>query len=154
MLPMVISPEEVRQTKKLIAEVQTELRNEGKAFSEQVELGIMIETPAAVMISDLLAKEADFFSIGTNDLTQYLLALDRQNDHVADSYNPFHPALIRSIQAVIQSAHQAGIWVGVCGEIGSDPEFAEILLSLGIDEISVPPNMILPLRKKINSYQK
>lgn len=154
MLPMIISPEEIRQTKELIAGVQEELRNEGKAFSKHVELGIMIETPAAVMISDLLAKEADFFSIGTNDLTQYLLALDRQNDHVADSYNPFHPALIRSIQTVIRSAHQAGIWVGVCGEIGSDPEFAEILLSLGIDEISVPPNMILPLRKKINSYHK
>ena len=154
MLPMIISPDEVLQTKALIREAKKELKQEGKAFSEDVELGIIIETPAAVLISDLLAKEADFFSIGTNDLTQYLLALDRQNDHIADSYNPFHPALIRSVETVIQAAHKAGIWVGVCGEIGSDPEFAEILLSLDIDEISVPPNMILLLRKKINHYQK
>lgn len=149
MYPMIISVEEMIQIKEIVEEVKNELREEKIPFDENIEQGIMIETPASVMISDLLAKEVDFFSIGTNDLTQYTLAIDRQNQKLAPFYNPHHEAVLRMIQMVADNAHANGIWVGICGELGSDLELTETFLKMGIDELSVSPSRILPLRKKI-----
>lgn len=148
MYPMITSVEEVRRIKEIAAEVRDELRSQGIAFRD-AEQGIMIETPAAVMISDLLAKETDFFSIGTNDLSQYTMAIDRQNEKLEPFFNPHHKAVLRMIQMVANNAHQNGIWVGVCGELGADPALTEAFLAMGIDELSVSPGHILPLRKKI-----
>jgi len=149
MFPMITSVEEVREIKAILEEVKGELRNAGFNYDEKLEIGIMIETPAAVMISDLLAKEVDFFSVGTNDLTQYTLAADRQNPELDRFYDPHHPAILRMIEMVIRNAHENGIWAGICGELGADPEMTERFLKMGIDELSVSPGMILALRKKI-----
>lgn len=148
MYPMIVSVEEVRKIKAIVAEVKTELDAQGIEYGE-VEQGIMIETPAAVMISDLLAEEVDFFSIGTNDLTQYTLAIDRQNTKLDEFYDPHHPAVLRMIRMVVENAHKKGIWVGICGELGADLELTQEFLKMGVDELSVSPGRILPLRKII-----
>lgn len=148
MYPMITSVEEVRRIKEIVAEVKSELTAQKIGFGD-VEQGIMIETPAAAMISDLLAKEVDFFSIGTNDLTQYTLAIDRQNSKLDDFYNPHHPAVLRMIRMVVDNSHKAGIWTGICGELGADPELTRLFLSMGVDELSVSPGRILSLRKII-----
>lgn len=148
MYPMIISIKEVQRIRKIADEVKTELKDKGIAFG-QVEQGIMIETPAAVMISEELAKEVDFFSIGTNDLTQYTLAIDRQNSQLDEFYDAHHPAILRMIQMVIENAHKAGIWAGICGELGADMELTRIFLKMGVDELSVSPGAILPIRKII-----
>lgn len=151
MFPMIISVNEVKQIKEIVEEVKAELRQQGFAFQEDVELGIMIETPASVMISDQLAKEVDFFSIGTNDLTQYTLAIDRQNPKLDPIYDPHHPAVLRMIKTVVDNAHANGIWAGICGELGADLELTETFLAMGLDELSVSPSLILGLRKAVRS---
>ena len=151
MYPMVISVEEVRKAKAMMAEVKAELDEAGIDHGE-VEQGIMIETPASVMISDLLAKELDFFSIGTNDLTQYTLAIDRQNPKLDEFYNPHHEAVLRMIEMVADNAHKAGIWTGICGELGADLELTERFMAMGVDELSVSPTFVLPVREKIRNY--
>ena len=148
MYPMITSVSEVRRIKEIVAEVCAELDVQGVAYGE-VEQGIMIETPAAVMISDLLAEEVDFFSIGTNDLTQYTLAIDRQNTKLDEFFDPHHPAVLRMIQMVVDHAHEKGIWAGICGELGADPELTQTFLKMGVDELSVSPGRILTLRKII-----
>ena len=148
MYPMITSVEEVRRIKAIVAEVKAELDAQSVEYGE-VEQGIMIETPAAVMISDLLAEEVDFFSIGTNDLTQYTLAIDRQNTKLDEFYDPHHPAVLRMIQMVVENAHRKGIWAGICGELGADMELTREFLKMGVDELSVSPGRILPLRKII-----
>lgn len=149
MLPMITSVWEVREAKKLALEAQSELASEGIAFNKDVPIGIMIETPAAAVISDILAKEVDFFSIGTNDLTQYVLAIDRQNQSLNDFCDARHEAILRLIDNTAKNAHAAGIWVGICGELGADEELTGKFIEMGIDELSVAPPMILPLRKRI-----
>ncbi len=149
MFPMVTSVWEVREAKKLIERVKAELTQEGVPFSEHVQIGIMIETPAAAVMSDVLAREVDFFSCGTNDLTQYTLACDRQNNDLDRFYDPHHPAVLRLIRMVVENAHKNGIWVGVCGELGADLSMAETFLSIGVDELSVTPRAVLPLRRTI-----
>lgn len=146
--PMISSLEEVLKIKQIINEVQEELRRKNLPFGKP-EQGIMIETPAAAIISDLLAEYADFFSIGTNDLTQYTLAVDRQNPMLDELYNPHHDAVIRLIEMTVKNGHQAGIHVGICGELGSDPSMTEAFLRMGVDELSVNPGSILPLKKII-----
>ena len=148
MYPMIISVEEVRKIKAIMEEVKAELDEAGIPYGN-VEQGIMIETPAAVILSDLLAKEVDFFSIGTNDLTQYTLAIDRQNAKLDEFYNPHHEAVLRMIQMVVENAHKAGIWAGICGELGADQSLTKEFLAMGVDELSVSPGSILPLRKII-----
>lgn len=148
MYPMITSLWELQEIKKMASEVKAELERDGIPCKE-MEQGIMIETPAAVMISDLLAKEADFFSIGTNDLTQYTLAIDRQNTMLDDFYDPHHEAVLRMIQMVIDNGHKEGIWVGICGELGADAELMETFLAMGLDEVSVSASCVLPLRKKV-----
>ena len=135
MFPMIISPEELREAKAVVAECKQELRAEGKAFDEKIELGMMMETPASVLLAEEFAKEADFFSIGTNDLTQYLLAVDRGNRKIADRYDYFHPAVIRAIGQIIAAGHKEGIKVGMCGEMAGDKNAVPKLLELGLDEI-------------------
>ena len=149
MFPMITSLEEVRQIKKIAAQIRSELDREGIAYAPQVELGIMIETPAAAVISDLLAKEVDFFSIGTNDLTQYTLALDRENTMLDQFFQPHHKAVLRLIKLIADNAHRNHIWCGICGDLGSDLEMTPLFLAMGIDEISVPPSAILAVRKKV-----
>lgn len=146
MYPMVISVKEVKQIKEIVREVKEELTKEGIPFA-QVEQGIMIETPAAAMISDLLAKEVEFFSIGTNDLTQYTLAIDRQNAKLDDFYDSHHEAVLRMIRMVVENAHKAGIWAGICGELGADLTLTEEFVKMGVDELSVTPTFVLPIRK-------
>ena len=148
MFPMIISVAEVKKIKKICEEVKAELDETSIPYGE-VELGIMIETPAAVMISDLLAEEVDFFSIGTNDLTQYTLAIDRQNPKLDNIYDAHHPAVLRMIQMVIDNGHKHGCWVGICGELGADTSLTETFVSMGIDELSVSPSFVLPIRKII-----
>lgn len=152
MIPMIISLDEVLQVKALIEEVKAELTKEGVKYG-QVELGIMIETPASVMISNELAKEVDFFSIGTNDLTQYTLAIDRQNPKLDKIYDPHHPAVLNMIEMVIQNAHKNGIWAGICGELGADLTLTERFMKMGIDELSVSPSFILPIRKIVRDME-
>ena len=149
MFPMIISVKEVKQIKAIIEEVKEELREAQIPFREDVELGIMIETPAAVMVSRELAKEVDFFSVGTNDLTQYTLAIDRQNQKLDAFYDPHHPAVLAMIRMAAENAHAEGKWIGICGELGADLELTEEFLAMGLDELSVSPAMVLPLRKKI-----
>ncbi|MDO5391354.1 MAG: phosphoenolpyruvate--protein phosphotransferase [Eubacteriales bacterium] len=146
MYPMIISTQEVLQIYRIVDEVEAELAKEGVPYKVP-EQGIMIETPAAVMISEELAQMVDFFSIGTNDLTQYTLAIDRQNAKLDDFYNPHHTAILRMIQIVVDSAHKYGKWAGICGELGADPELTEKFVRMGVDELSVSPSMILKLRK-------
>lgn len=148
LLPMIISEDEIRDTKILLADARRELSARGH-LCQDVKLGVMIETPAAVMISKELAKEVDFFSIGTNDLTQYTLAIDRQNAELEPFYNPYHPAVLRMIEMVIANAHEAGIEVGICGELGGDVQMTKALVDMGIDALSVVPSKILQLRDEI-----
>ncbi|MCM1895345.1 phosphoenolpyruvate--protein phosphotransferase [Dorea sp. MB18-49] len=148
MYPMIISVDEVKEIKKIVESIKAELTEKGIEYGE-VEQGIMIETPAAVMISDLLAEEVDFFSIGTNDLTQYTLAIDRQNSKLDNIYDAHHPAVLRMIQKTIENGHKAGCWVGICGELGADMTLTETFLKMGIDELSVSPTFVLPIRKLI-----
>ena len=148
MYPMIISVEEVHRIKEIVEEVKQELTEQGVAFGEPKQ-GIMIETPAAVMMSEELAKEVDFFSIGTNDLTQYTLAIDRQNPKLDAFYDPHHPAVLRMIQMVVENAHKAGIWAGICGELGADQTLTRRFLAMGVDELSMSPGSILPVRKII-----
>lgn len=150
MYPMITSVDEVHRIKKISEQVRNELHRQGIPYDD-IEEGIMIETPAAVMISDLLAKEVDFFSIGTNDLSQYTMAVDRQNPSIDEFYNPHHTALIRMIEWVCDNAHKNNIWVGICGELGSDLNLTEQFLRMGIDELSVAPSSILPVRERIRS---
>ena len=151
MFPMIISVDEVRRSRELLRQVQNELRHEGIAFDESMEVGIMIETPAAALISDELAKEVDFFSIGSNDLTQYTLAIDRQQTDLDNFFDPRHPALLRLIEMTVKNGHKEGIWVGICGELGADLSLTEDFLRMGVDEVSVNPPAVLPLREKIGS---
>ena len=148
MYPMIISVDEVRKIKTIVAEIRQELTEQGVTFGEPKQ-GIMIETPAAVMMSEELAKEVDFFSIGTNDLTQYTLAIDRQNPKLDAFYDPHHPAVLRMIQMVVENAHKAGIWAGICGELGADTSLTRRFLAMGVDELSMSPGSILPVRKII-----
>lgn len=148
MYPMIISVDEVRQIKKIVEEVKAELTEQGINFND-VEQGIMIETPAAVMESDALAKEVDFFSIGTNDLTQYTLAIDRQNPKLDNIYDSHHPAVLKMIQMVVENGHKEGCWVGICGELGADISLTRTFLKMGVDELSVSPSFVLALRKEI-----
>lgn len=153
MFPMIISVAEVKKIKEIVEEVKAELRAEGAAFREDVELGIMIETPAAVMVSRELAKEVDFFSVGTNDLTQYTLAIDRQNQKLEDFYDSHHPAVLAMIRMAAESAHAEGKWIGICGELGADVTLTETFLKMGIDELSVAPGMVLKVRQKIREAE-
>ena len=153
MFPMVTSVWEVKEARKMCEQVQKELAEEGVPFSKDVDLGIMIETPAAAVISDRLAKVVDFFSIGTNDLTQYTLACDRQNNDLGRFFNAHHPAVLRLIKMVAENAHKEGIWCGICGELGADLELTETFLSIGIDELSVSPRSVLPLRQKVRETE-
>ena len=153
MFPMIISVAEVKKIKEIVEEVKAELRTEGAAFREDVELGIMIETPAAVMVSRELAKEVDFFSVGTNDLTQYTLAIDRQNQKLEDFYDPHHPAVLAMIRMAAENAHAEGKWIGICGELGADVTLTETFLKMGIDELSVAPGMVLKVRQKIREAE-
>lgn len=149
MFPMIISVDEVKKIKEIVAEVKTELDNEGLSYDKDIELGIMIETPAAVMIAEELAKEVDFFSVGTNDLTQYTLAIDRQNQSLDDFYDSHHPGLLRMLKMIVDGAHKGGAWAGICGELGSDLSLTKDFLAMGYDELSVSPGRILPLRKVV-----
>ena len=153
MFPMIISVAEVKKIKEIVEEVKAELRTEGAAFREDVELGMMIETPAAVMVSRELAKEVDFFSVGTNDLTQYTLAIDRQNQKLEDFYDSHHPAVLAMIRMAAESAHAEGKWIGICGELGADVTLTETFLKMGIDELSVAPGMVLKVRQKIREAE-
>ncbi len=148
MYPMITSTEEVEKIYAIVEEVKEELRKEQITFKDP-EQGIMIETPAAVMVSDKLAQMVDFFSVGTNDLTQYTLAIDRQNEKLDDFYNPHHEAILAMIQMITDNAHKHGKWAGICGELGADLELTETFVKMGIDELSVSPSMVLPLRKRI-----
>ena len=150
MFPMIISVQELLDAKKVVEECRTELRAEGSDMGE-TEIGVMIETPAAVMMADELAEEADFFSIGTNDLSQYTLAIDRQNPKLEPFFDPHHPAILRMIRHTIEAGHRHNCWVGICGELGADLTLTESFLRMGVDELSVAPAAVLPLRKKIRS---
>lgn len=150
MFPMIISVTEVQTIKKIIEEVKKEL-DEEKISYKDVELGIMIETPAAVMMSEELAQEVDFFSVGTNDLTQYTLAIDRQNPKLDNIYDSHHPAILKMLKMIVDNGHKGGCWVGICGELGSDTTLTETFLSMGYDELSVSPSMILKVRQEIRS---
>jgi phosphotransferase system enzyme I (PtsI) len=152
MYPMITATEEVEQIFKIIKGVQDEL-DTAKVPYRYPEQGIMIETPAAVMISDELAEMVDFFSIGTNDLTQYTLAVDRQNEKLDGFYNPHHKAILRMIKMVVDNAHKHGKWAGICGELGADPELTEEFVRMGLDELSVAPSMILKIRKIIRELE-
>ena len=148
MYPMIISVDELRKIKTIVAEIRQELTEQGVTFGEPKQ-GIMIETPAAVMMSEELAKEVDFFSIGTNDLTQYTLAVDRQNPELDAFYDPHHPAVLAMIRMVVENAHAEGIWAGICGELGADLSLTKEFLKMGVDELSVSPGRVLPIRKVI-----
>ena len=156
MYPMISSVEEVRSANAIMEEVKQELKNEGKEWASDIEVGIMVEIPAAAVISDILALEVDFFSIGTNDLIQYTTAVDRMNEKIAHLYNPFNPAVLRLIKLVIDNGHKAGKWVGMCGEVAGDKRLIPVLLGMGLDEFSMSAGAILPARKQIHnlSYEE
>lgn len=151
MFPMITSVWEVQEIKRICRNIRAELAEEGVPMADKVELGIMIETPAAVMMSAELACEVDFFSVGTNDLTQYTLAVDRQGVGLDRFFDAHHPAVLRMLRMAAENAHKAGIWIGICGELGADAELTETFLSMGIDELSVSPSAVLPLRSAIRS---
>ncbi|HAT57051.1 MAG TPA: phosphoenolpyruvate--protein phosphotransferase, partial [Veillonellaceae bacterium] len=151
MFPMITSVWEVWKAKEILEEVKSSLDREKIPFDHHIETGIMVETPAAALISDKLAKEVDFFSIGTNDLSQYTLAIDRSSPHLDSFFNPHHPAVLKLIRMTVENAHQAGIWAGICGELAADTELTETFLRMGVDELSVSPSSILPVRQKIRS---
>ena len=152
MYPMITSVEEVKRIQSIVKEVKEELAASQTPYKD-VEEGIMIETPAAVMISDELAELVDFFSVGTNDLTQYTLAIDRQNEKLEEFFNPHHKAILKMLQMVVDNAHAAGKWAGICGELGADPELTETFVRMGFDEISVAPSMVLKLRKIVREME-
>ena len=147
MYPMITSLNEIKRIKAIVEEVKAELKEQGVPFKEDIEQGIMVETPAAAVISDILAPEVDFFSIGTNDLTQYTLAIDRQNAKLDEFYDAHHEAVLRLIKLVVDNSHKAGIWTGICGELGADLSLTETFIKMGVDELSVSPSFILPIRK-------
>ena len=151
MFPMITSVWEVQEIKRICRNIRAELAEEGVPMADKVELGIMIETPSAVMMSAELAREVDFFSVGTNDLTQYTLAVDRQGVGLDRFFDAHHPAVLRMLRMAAENAHKAGIWIGICGELGADAELIETFLSMGIDELSVSPSAVLPLRSAIRS---
>ena len=151
MFPLITLVWEVWKAREILDEVRMELDKKGIAYDHHMEVGIMVETPAAALISDKLAKEVDFFSIGTNDLSQYTLVVDRTSRVLSDFFNPHHPAVLKLIQMTVENAHKAGIWVGMCGELGSDLSITETFLRMGVDEFSVAPYSVLPLRKQIRS---
>ena len=151
MFPMITSVWEVQEIKRICRNIRAELAEEGVPMADKVELGIMIETPAAVMMSAELAREVDFFSVGTNDLTQYTLAVDRQGVGLDRFFDAHHPAVLRMLRMAAENAHKAGIWIGICGELGADADLIETFLSMGIDELSVSPSAVLPLRSAIRS---
>lgn len=151
MFPMISSVEELREAKRIVEDVKNELRGENKKFNDKVQLGMMVEIPSTAVISDMLAKEVDFFSIGTNDLIQYTTAVDRGNQKIAYLYNQFHPALLRLVKMTIENGHKAGIWVGMCGEVAADPKLAPILAGMGLDEFSMSPSSILRTRAIIRN---
>ena len=151
MYPMITSTEEVEQIFAIVEEVRAELDAAGIPY-KMPEQGVMIETPAAVMISDELAEMVDFFSIGTNDLTQYTLAIDRQNAKLDDFYNAHHKAILRMIRMVVENAHKCGKWAGICGELGADLELTDAFMEMGVDELSVASSMVLKVRKNIREY--
>ena len=148
MFPMIISVDEVHQIKDILAEVKKELDDAGVQYKDP-EIGIMVETPAAVLLSEELGKEVDFFSIGTNDLTQYKLAIDRQNAKLENINDPHHPAVLRAIQMTIENGHKGGAWVGICGELGADTTLTETFLRMGVDELSVSPGRTLSVRDAV-----
>ena len=152
MFPMIGQLEQVRQIKETVAQVQRELEAEGVPFSRDIQYGIMVETPAAAIMSDVLAEEVDFFSIGTNDLTQYTMAVDRGNAQVENLYTTFHPAVLRSIRGVITAAKAAGIPVGMCGEAAADPRLIPLLMTWGLDEFSVSSSAVLATRAQIHRW--
>ncbi|MBW3087879.1 phosphoenolpyruvate--protein phosphotransferase [Bifidobacterium sp. 82T24] len=152
MLPMITSVREVRDAKRILDEARNELRDEHVGFNEHIRVGVMIETPASVIMADELAAEADFFSIGTNDLTQYTLACDRRNPNLGRFADPHSPAVLRMIRMAVEAAHRHGIWCGICGELGADPSLTDTFLRLGLDELSVPPASVLPLRDAIRNH--
>ncbi len=152
MFPMIVSVEEVKRTKEIVEQVKGELTVEGYPMGE-VELGIMVETPAAALLSDKLAKEVDFFSIGTNDLTQYTLAVDRQNQKLESTCNTHHPAVLKLIEMTVKNGHKVGIWVGICGELAADTDLTETFLDMGVDELSVSPSSVLKVRKAVRDIK-
>ena len=151
MFPMIISLREVKECKDILAECRRELENEGKPYSDKIQIGIMVETPAAVLCADELAQEVDFFSLGTNDLTQYTCAIDRQNAKLEAFSDTHHPAVLREIRMTVEAGHRHNCWVGICGELGADLSLTETFLRMGVDELSVNPKSVLPLRKQIRS---
>jgi len=150
MFPMIISVDEVIRIKEIVAEVKRELDEDGIQYRD-VELGVMIETPAAVMMSEEIGKEVDFFSIGTNDLTQYTLAIDRQNQRLENFYDPHHPAILKMLKMIVDNGHKSDCWVGICGELGADLELTKTFVEMGFDELSVSPAMVLPVREAIRN---
>ncbi len=159
MFPMIISVDEVKKIKEIVAGVKAELDAAGAPYDKDIELGVMIETPASVMIAEDLAKEVDFFSVGTNDLTQYTLAIDRQNQSLDEFYDSHHPAIMKMLKIIVDAAHKGGAWAGICGELGSDLSLTKEFLAMGYDELSVSPGRILPLRKvvletNVSEYKK
>lgn len=153
MYPMISGIEEIRKADQILSEVKEELKKDGLSFAEDIEVGAMIEIPSAAIIADLMAKEVDFFSLGTNDLIQYSLAVDRVNEKVAYLYQPLHPTILRLVDNVVKCAHRENIWVGACGEMASDPLFVLILLGLGVDEFSVSPTSLLEIKKVIRGIR-
>jgi phosphotransferase system enzyme I (PtsI) len=151
MFPMIISIEELREAKAVVEECKKELEEKGQAFDREIEMGMMIETPASVLLADAFAKEADFFSIGTNDLTQYILAVDRGNKKIAKRYDYFHPAVLKAIAQVIEAGHKEGIKVGMCGEMAGDQKAVDFLLDMGLDEFSMSAGSIDYVREQILS---
>jgi phosphoenolpyruvate-protein phosphotransferase (PTS system enzyme I) len=154
LFPMVSSLEEYREARKIVDEVKDELEREGVSFNRKIEVGIMIEVPAAALMAEQFAREVDFFSIGTNDLIQYVVAVDRTNDKVADLNNPCHPAVIRLIKEVVEAAHRAGIWVGVCGEAGGDPLLTPLFIAMGIDELSMNVGSVLEIKDLVRHLNR